>query len=123
MEQTTREAGWTLRNSRGQYILTLDELEAGSLDTAEPVIEVEGIFIVQLKKDTVSHLESQGPVNAKKVQVHIDRQGRRRAWNWNLPAAMLSAAAGTGESWMQTILLQSGWRAETLPLQAQSLAL
>mgnify|MGYP000747904398 CR=1 FL=1 len=28
--KTTREAGWTLRNSRGQYILTLDELEAGA---------------------------------------------------------------------------------------------
>ena len=25
--KTTREAGWTLRNSRGQYILTLDEME------------------------------------------------------------------------------------------------
>ena len=53
--KTTREAGWTLRNSRGQYILTLDELEAGSLDTAEPVIEVEGDLILQLKKDTISH--------------------------------------------------------------------
>lgn len=63
--KTTREAGWTLRNSRGQYILTLDELEAGSLDTAEPVIEVEGDLILQLKKDTVSHLESQGPVIKK----------------------------------------------------------
>ena len=63
--KTTREAGWTLRNSRGQYILTLDELEAGSLDTAEPVIEVEGDLILQLKKDTISHLESQGPVIKK----------------------------------------------------------
>ena len=51
--KTTREAGWTLRNSRGQYILTLDELEAGSLDTKEPVIEVEGDLILQLKKDTI----------------------------------------------------------------------
>ena len=63
--KTTREAGWTLRNSRGQYILTLDEMEAGSLDTAEPVIEVEGDLILQLKKDTVSHLESQEPVIKK----------------------------------------------------------
>ena len=40
-------------------------MEAGSLDTAEPVIEVEGDLILQLKKDTVSHLESQGPVIKK----------------------------------------------------------
>ena len=33
--KTTREAGWTLRNSRGQYILTLDEMEAGSLIICE----------------------------------------------------------------------------------------
>lgn len=49
--------------------MTLDELEAGSLDTAEPVIEVEGDLILQLKKDTISHLESQGPV-IKRAQVH-----------------------------------------------------
>ena len=63
--KTTREAGWTLRNNRGLYILTLDELEAGSKDTSDPVIEVEGDLIIQLKKDTVSHLESQGPVIKK----------------------------------------------------------
>ena len=39
--KTTREAGWTLRNNRGLYILTLDELEAGSKDTSDPVIEVD----------------------------------------------------------------------------------
>ncbi len=63
--KTTREAGWTLRNNRGLYILTLDELEAGSFDATEPVIEVEGDLIIQLKKDTVSHLESRGPVIQK----------------------------------------------------------
>ncbi len=63
--KTTREAGWTLRNNRGLYILTLDKLEAGSKDDLDPVIEVEGDLIIQLKKDTVSHLESKGPVIKK----------------------------------------------------------
>ena len=76
--KTTREAGWTLRNSRGQYILTLDELEAGSLDTAEPVIEVEGDLILQLKKDTISHLESQGPGDQKGHR-YTDHPGRRKS--------------------------------------------
>ena len=70
--KTTREAGWTLRNSRGQYILTLDELEAGSLDTAEPVIEVEGDLILQLKKDTrisIRNIELKNNYEHKKVVV------------------------------------------------------
>ena len=67
--KTTREAGWTLRNSRGQYILTLDELEAGSLDTAEPVIEVEGDLILQPGKP--------GTCDQKRYR-YTDRQGRRK---------------------------------------------
>ena len=70
--KTTREAGWTLRNSRGQYILTLDELEAGSLDTAEPVIEVEGDLILQLKKDKPGTGDQKG-------HRYTDHPGRRKS--------------------------------------------
>lgn len=55
--KTTREAGWTLRNSRGQYILTLDELEAGSLDTAEPVIK-KGTGTLTIRGEGSLELES-----------------------------------------------------------------
>lgn len=97
--KTTREAGWTLRNSRGQYILTLDEMEAGSLDTAEPVIEVEGDLILQLKKDTVSHLESQGPV-IKKGTGTLTIRGEG---SLELESASGNAVCSdwNGESWMR----------------------
>ena len=75
--KTTREAGWTLRNSRGQYILTLDELEAGSLDTAEPVIEVEGDLILQLKKDTISTWKARD--GDQKGHRYTDHPGRRKS--------------------------------------------
>ncbi len=94
--KTTREAGWTLRNSRGQYILTLDEMEAGSLDTAEPGDRSGRGSDPSAEKDTVSHLESQGPVIKKGTGTLTIRE--KEAWNWNLPAAMLSAATGTGRA-------------------------
>lgn len=119
--KTTREAGWTLRNSRGQYILTLDELEAGSLDTAEPVIEVEGDLILQLKKDTISHLESQGPVIKKGTGTLTIRE--KEVWNWSQQMRKQSAVTGMGRAGMQITPPLSVWKPEILLLQGQDLVL
>ena len=101
--------------------MTLDELEAGSLDTAEPVIEVEGDLILQLKKDTISHLESQGPVIKKGTgtltirgegSLELSQQMRKQ-----------SAVTGMGKSWMQITPPLSVWKPEILLLQGQDLVL
>ena len=120
--KTTREAGWTLRNSRGQYILTLDEMEAGSLDTAEPVIEVEGGSDPSAEKRYSKPPGKPGTCDQKRYR-YTDHQGRRKPGTGICQRQCCLQRLERGESWMQTILLQSGWRAETLPLQAQSLAL
>ena len=50
--------GWVLRNSKGQYTLTLDGLKAGSLERKTPALEIQGDLTLVLKKGTESELLS-----------------------------------------------------------------
>lgn len=63
--KVTEGNGWVLRNSRGQYTLTLDGLRAGSLEDETPALEVQGDLTLVLKKGTDSVLLSAGPAIKK----------------------------------------------------------
>ena len=53
-------AGWTLRNSRGNYTLTLDGFLGESDDSRIPVIWVQGDLTLNLKEGTGSVLTAKG---------------------------------------------------------------
>ena len=40
--KVTEGKGWVLRNSKGQYTLTLDGLKAGTLERKTPALEIQG---------------------------------------------------------------------------------
>lgn len=63
--KVTEGKGWVLRNSRGQYTLTLDGLQAGSLEEEAPALEIQGDLILVLKKGTENGLLSAGPALKK----------------------------------------------------------
>ena len=48
--KVTEGKGWVLRNSKGQYTLTLDGLKAGSLERKTPALEIQGDLTLVLKK-------------------------------------------------------------------------
>ena len=56
--KVTEGKGWVLRNSKGQYTLTLDGLKAGSLERKTPALEIQGDLTLVLKKGTESELLS-----------------------------------------------------------------
>ena len=56
--KVTEGNGWVLRNSKGQYTLTLDGLKAGSLEKEAPALEIRGDLTLVLKKGTESELLS-----------------------------------------------------------------
>lgn len=48
--KVTEGKGWVLRNSKGQYTLTLDGLKAGSLERKTPALEIQGDLTLVLKR-------------------------------------------------------------------------
>lgn len=56
--KVTEGNGWVLRNSKGQYTLTLNGLQAGSPEKESPALEIRGDLTIVLKKGTKSELLS-----------------------------------------------------------------
>lgn len=59
----TKGEGWTLRNSRGSYTLTLDgaAIEPEEQEGLGPALEVKGDLTVELKQGSGSRIRSEGP--------------------------------------------------------------
>lgn len=78
--KVTEGNGWVLRNSRGQYTLTLDGLEAGSAEEETPALKIEGDLTIILKKGTQNRLLSAGTALKKgKGTLTIRGEGRLEA--------------------------------------------